>query len=471
MALPYSHTWTGTNGDPWSADWTTSNSGGTTLDIQSNQGRILTGSLGGYADYGRALLADQGEADFDETVDIVVGVQEEKYANVGFRTDRAWHASNAAWPQNGYGVEFGVHPTPASGFWSVERVDASSRTGLSGQTSYTMTAGDTVHVNVRCDGGDVEVRIWKNAEGKPGSATYSFTDSTHDTRTGHQVGLNGGGGATDDIYFDNLAIDPIGAPPVVQPGTYIQQLGTAATTSATGPPNTLAISFSGATKPAVGDLVVFYCARDNIINDPATGDTFDDGEGNTYTRVALAQPSGTSTANAGIVGVMFYTVVTAAWTGTNTLTWTMPTGTADRVMLAEHYQGPIRGLRGTADTAGSTTSVSVLTTDPLAGDLVVAMSAYEHSAASTVTGDSDTTNGSWSTQTTQLPSGGTTTAAVKVVAQWKLVTATGNQSYATSNSTNTDNVGIVATFIPGYPYRGRQPTQAARGSAINSNFY
>jgi hypothetical protein len=209
VALPYSETWTGSNGASWSADWTTSNSAGTTLDIQSNQGRILTGTAGGYNDWGRAILADQGAADFDLTVEVYPGVQEEKYPNIGFRTNRAWHASNPAWPQNGYGVELRVNSVAASGFWSVERVDNSVRTGLSGQTAYTITAGDTLYVNVRCVGTAVEFRIWKNAEGKPTSATYSFTDSTHNTRTGHGLAMNGGGGGTDNIFFDNLAIDPI----------------------------------------------------------------------------------------------------------------------------------------------------------------------------------------------------------------------------------------------------------------------
>jgi hypothetical protein len=167
---------------------------------------------------------------------------------------------------------------------------------------------------------------------------------------------------------------------------------------------------------------------------------------------------------------MLYTVVTAAWTGTNTLTWTLPSRVG-KVMRAEHYR-QVAHLRGTAQTAGSAGgTVSVLTTDPVVGDLVLAMSAYEHSAASTVTGDSDTTNGSWSTQTAEVASGGTTLAAVKVVSQRKSVTATGNQSYGTSNSTttNVDTVGIVAVFAPSYPLR-RQPS-LPRGGSINSNFY
>lgn len=467
MALPFAETWTGSNGAAWPADWTTTGSAGVTVDIQSNQGRTRTGAVGAYADYCRGLLTDQAVADFDLTVDVVVGAQAEKYPNIGFRTDRAWNASEFSWPANGYGVELGISATAGTSFWAIDRVDADTRTSLSGQITYTMTTGDTLHVNIRCAGDVVQFRLWKNSESKPAAPTYSFNDATHNTRTGHGLAIQGGNSATNiDVSYDNLSIVAV-AP--LTPGVFVQQLGTAVSNS-NG--TTLAISFTGTTKPAVGDLVCFYAARDNVLNDPGTGDSFSDGEGNTYTSVVLAQPAGTSTAAAGIVGVMFYTVVTSTWTGTNTLTWTLPSRVG-KVMRADHFQGPFTGLRGTADTAGATAgTVTVLTTDPLSGDLVCAMSAIEHSTASTVTADSDTTNGSWSTQSTQLASGGTTLAAVKVVSQFKLVTATGNQSYATSNSTtaSVDTVGIVATFIPSYPLRPRQPS-APRGAATNSNFY
>jgi hypothetical protein len=206
----------------------------------------------------------------------------------------------------------------------------------------------------------------------------------------------------------------------------VQSIGTAVATVANGPPDTLSISFTGAVKPVTGDKIIAYMARDNITNDPATGDSISTTPGSeTYTRVALAQPSGTSTAAAGIVGIAFYADVVSTWSaGTNTLTATMPTGVADRVLYAEHWRN-LGAIRGTADTSGSTTNASVTTTDPVSGDVVVAMSCWEQSSASTVTPDTDTSSGSWSLATPQLDSGGTTTASVKLITQFKIVTATG----------------------------------------------
>jgi hypothetical protein len=211
VALPYSETWTGSNGASWSGDWTTGNSSGATVDHQDSQGRMLLGFLGGYSDYARAMLTDQGSADFDMTVELYPQNQVEMYPCAHFRGDGAWHASNPAWPQNGYGVEIKINNgITTGGWWTIDRVDSSSRTNVSGGTqAMTIAAGDTVYINVRCVDTSVELRVWQNAEGKPTSATFSFTDSTHNTRTGHGLAINGGGGTGNHIRWDNLAIDPI----------------------------------------------------------------------------------------------------------------------------------------------------------------------------------------------------------------------------------------------------------------------
>jgi hypothetical protein len=281
----------------------------------------------------------------------------------------------------------------------------------------------------------------------PPTATASAATATG---TGAANNATAGSGSVSDTADGELASASgvaNNATAAAASGDFVQLLGT--NTSNTNS-QTLSITFSGLTKPKIGDLVVLYGARDNLTNDPATADNISASPGsNSYTRVILAQPSGTSTASAGIVGVLFYSILTADWpSGDNTLSWNWGANRTGKVMRVEHYAGPFTGVRGTPNTAGGTTTVSVLTTDPVAGDLVLAVSCYEHSTASTITGDSDTTNGSWTSQTAELASGGTTTSAVKLACQRKRVTGTGNQSYATSNSTNTDNVGIVAVFQP-----------------------
>jgi hypothetical protein len=233
VALPYSHTWTGTNGAAWSGDWTTSTSSGGTVDIQSNAGRMLCGSIGGYGDWCRALLADQGDADFDLTVDLIPQVQDEHYPVLSFRTDRTWSAgsSGPCWATNGYGIEIQID-SDGTGYWNIDRVDAGTRTDIA-TSSYAANSGDSIHLNVRCDGTSVEFRIWKNAESKPGTATHSFTDSTHNTRTGHGLATNGGAGTLDEDRWDNLAIDPIAGDLTLNPASDITTTGWATQTGAT----------------------------------------------------------------------------------------------------------------------------------------------------------------------------------------------------------------------------------------------
>lgn len=457
-------TFTGSDGSALPAPWVTkadyAGTGGS-VTIQGNRARLRSPTsayAGQTATFGTATA-------IDVTVTLQIHNPEaEQYPGV------VWHVADSG----DSGTEpFNQYGDPDNGF--IAWVDTVGNTvgysrltggtaGAETHAAFTVGDGETVKLRVRSIGGHHQVKAWLVVDPEPTAWLHDWSDTTW--TSGLYGFRNQAQLQSIDAFFDDFAWDDA---PAYGPGELVQDLGSAVSnTSGT----TLTISFTGSTKPAVGDLVCVYCARDNVTNDPGTGDSFSDGEGNTYTAVVLAQPAGTSTAAAGIVGVLFYTVVTSAWTGTNTLTWTLPSRVG-KVMQAHHFKGPVVGTRGTVDTAGAAAgTVAVLTTDPVAGDLVVAMSAYEHSTASTVTADSDTTNGSWSTQTAQVASGGTTLAAVKVVAQYKAVTATGNQSYATSNSTtaSVDTVGIVATFVPSYPRRAQQPT-ASRGGTINSNFY
>jgi hypothetical protein len=272
------------------------------------------------------------------------------------------------------------------------------------------------------------------------TATVGWDGTTPGCNNGFYVDTTTAGAGGAPFEIDNFNI-------VMPTGPYqVQDIGNQVSNAAA---TTTVVTFTGPTKPAVGDLVVMYGARDNITNDPATGDSFSDGEGNTYSRVALAQPAGTSTALAGVVGVFFYSILTSAWTGDQTLTWTHPSTKA--AMRMQHWTN-VSALRasGTNSAGSSAGAPSVALTTPVAGDLVLAMEAIEHSTASTSTGDSDTTNGTWSAYDGPTATTGTTLAAVKVISQDKVVTGTGTQTYNPTHSvtTNVDCVVIIAAFAP-----------------------
>lgn len=232
---------------------------------------------------------------------------------------------------------------------------------------------------------------------------------------------------------------------------YVQDLGQnqAKTTGTT----TVAISFAGTTKPAVGDLVVIYCSRDNVVSDPLSGDSFSDGTANSYSRVIAG--SSVATAAAGQVGIIFYCVLTVAFaSGTNTLTWTHPsmsTGNGARGLRGEHFTGAT-GLRASGTTTGTSTTgaPSAANTTPVAGDLVCGVIASEDTNATAITGDSDLTNGAWSTITQFGTTGSTAATNSKVGHQYKMVHTTGTQTY-NPTTTSADAVTVIATFQgPGY---------------------
>lgn len=242
------------------------------------------------------------------------------------------------------------------------------------------------------------------------------------------------GGVTPDITTDSVP-------------EKIQDLGTATSNAST---NSLTVTYSGGTMPVAGDLVVVMGSRDNYTSDPLNTDAFTDNVGNTYTRVING--SSVATAAAGIVGVMFYSVLTASWVGGGqALTWSWTTAVTAKAMRIEHWTN-VAGLRASGSGSGVSTAgaPSVTNTTPVTGDLVIGMAAIEHASSSTVTADSDTVNGSWSAQSAQVAGGGTLLTGAKVVTQSKIVTGTGSQTYNVTNSTTTsvDAVAIIAVFTP-----------------------
>lgn len=76
--------------------------------------------------------------------------------------------------------------------------------------------------------------------------------------------------------------------------------------------------------------------------------------------------------------------------------------------------------------AGSTANPTITTSSITSGDCVIGGGAVEGSAGSW-TGDTDTTNGSWSAQ--QTAGFGTTTSGMCVTSQQKIVTGTATQTY------------------------------------------
>ena len=193
---------------------------------------------------------------------------------------------------------------------------------------------------------------------------------------------------------------------------------------------------------AIDDFVVVRWAADNLNATTPTA-TCADG-GNTYTAHAFRGQNATGAA--GVVGGILATKATVARASGSTITVTLSGSVAHKAVYAESFTGVDNTLRNAAVLAsGASTTSTVTSGSATAGDLVVGLNAVESRGA--VTFDSDTTNGSWSTGVVKLSStSGTDSASVEANGQYKIVTATGAQTFNHTNPSSTDWAAMVCVF-------------------------
>lgn len=224
----------------------------------------------------------------------------------------------------------------------------------------------------------------------------------------------------------------------------------AGTDRGSGTHNSSALSFTlnPGSNFTAGAVAVLCLSVDNSDSNGTAHSTFTvtDSLGNTWTRRTspLYDPGA---ASAGVAGAIFVSNQNGGTlqTGT-TITVTFDANcTAKAWTLMEVTAGA--GLRATyqaqgVGTGSATASPTVTTASLTNGDMVIGMVCNEYGTAQTPTGDSDTSNGSWSTmQTAEV---GTTAAGQTIITQRKVVTATATQTYNPTLGTSSD---CIAAWI------------------------
>ena len=194
--------------------------------------------------------------------------------------------------------------------------------------------------------------------------------------------------------------------------------------SATSSGTTVSITTTAAI--AVDDLVVVRVASDNL---NATTPTFTcvDG-GNTYT--VQRQGAVNATAAAGVAGAILTSRATVARPIGSLITITLSGSVAHKATYAESFTGVFNTVRSTpVGATGTATAASAGASGTVnAGDLVLGMIANE--TRGTITGDSDTLNGSWSAQNfLRSATSGSDASCVTTAGQYKIATASGAQTY------------------------------------------
>lgn len=193
---------------------------------------------------------------------------------------------------------------------------------------------------------------------------------------------------------------------------------------------------------AVGDMLVVFVAADNAGSSGAssTSATMTDSAGNTYTRRSVVNRTAASAANDGVTLSIFTAPVTTALSA-GSITANFSPNTTAKAMVVKRVT-PSAGATvqyvevGTGASGSATTQGAPSHTVPTSGDTIFGASAVETSAA--ITGDSDTTNGSWSATYQALGNGGTSATSATISVQQKTVTASGVQNYASTTASAAD---------------------------------
>lgn len=213
----------------------------------------------------------------------------------------------------------------------------------------------------------------------------------------------------------------------------------------TGTHNTAATSFTGSpgSNLTAGAMAVMVIASDNAGTLGALMATFTvtDTKGNTWTRrqSPLNDPGA---AGQGVEGAIFTTpqnggalttgdTITVSFSDSPTAkTWTLMEVTAGAGNEVAYVTGNI-------GTGGTGTSSPTITTGTITdANMVIGALFLESGASTTITEDSDTTNGSWSTQ--QQAKIGSAAAGTCAASQRKVVTATATQTYNPTLSVSPD---------------------------------
>lgn len=168
-----------------------------------------------------------------------------------------------------------------------------------------------------------------------------------------------------------------------------------------------------------------------------------DNAGNTWTSRAAAL-NDPAAANAGSTLRIFTSSIGTLTTG-NTITITFSNNTTAKAWSLTEFTSSVSGGVPTFLTSavgiGSNTAPTITSSSITSGDVIFGAMANEGNA--TVTADSDTLNGTWSTQ--QTTSVGTGTGGMEVASQYKITTGTGAQTYnLTLSATGDWSIGWIS---------------------------
>jgi len=208
--------------------------------------------------------------------------------------------------------------------------------------------------------------------------------------------------------------------------------------SATG----TALATGATVTAAVGDwlVVVVAASNDGTLGAASITTVVDSGGVNTYNQRALINYDPGAAGAGATLGI--YTCAVTSALSNATITVNQSGNTDDKaVQVYKVVPGAGETISliavDTSGLTGNATEYTANTVSVTSGDIIFGAAAIETDDA--VTGDTDTTNGNWSSVLTRLDDNGADAATMSCVSQYKTATGTGNQTWSCTTVTGRDS--------------------------------
>jgi hypothetical protein len=223
-------------------------------------------------------------------------------------------------------------------------------------------------------------------------------------------------------------------------------------------------AFSGSNKSAgtdvvvgsvawsAGEILIAYTVWDDVGLDTVSG-----GTGLSWTNINRASGGAGDTY---IAGNIWAALAPSSQSG-QSVTLAVGASVAAKALLVQVFPvgGSIIEATGTENSeqfVGSTTPSVTTFSDPASGELVLGLVVIEGPSDDSYTSDADTTNGSWSSPGSSGTTGGNAITNVTLRSQYKIVSASGPQTFNPTLGTARDSRTLIAVLTPAADAAGRR---------------
>lgn len=229
-------------------------------------------------------------------------------------------------------------------------------------------------------------------------------------------------------------------------------VGQLSTTNGTGSVTAGVAATATVTADVDDTLIVVAGSNDRASSEAMLAGAVTDSAGNTWVRLATQQNADATAANFAALAI-YGCIIAAGKTLTGgTVTLTPQANVAVKDFTLYRFTGLSLTIRGANGGMGTGTIPAALASSaPLDGDFVLGATVLEGPTSDTWTADADTTFGSWSANATDGTTGGTATDNITIRSQYKIVNATGTQTYNGSNSVSRDWCRALVVLAPTPP--------------------